>query len=120
MGEITNEAPGWPPPGSGAWAKPAQNAIGAIGVARAFAFGGRAGQTMHDPGTPARPHTTAEAYLSRDGTTINHFHEKLLLLSDRLNTVSARQVARRRHEFLENFLSEFLAEWDASDVSAGR
>ncbi len=94
------------------------DAIGAIGVARAFAFGGHTGETMHDPARPARPHATAEAYLNRDSTTISHFQEKLLLLKDRLNTPSARQIARHRHEFLETFLSEFLAEWDGTDIPA--
>ena len=94
------------------------DAIGAIGVARAFAFGGYAGEIMHDPARRPRPHATADAYLNRDSTTISHFQEKLLLLKDRLNTVSARQIARHRHEFLEAFLSEFLAEWDGADIPA--
>lgn len=93
------------------------DAIGAIGVARAFAFGGHAGEVMHDPGRPAQPHATAQAYFNRDSTTINHFREKLLLLKDRMNTASARRIADRRHEFLETFLAEFLAEWEARDVS---
>ncbi len=96
------------------------DAIGAIGVARAFAFGGHAGELMHEPGRPPQPHASAEAYLNRDSTTINHFYEKLLLLKDRLNTPGARQIAQHRHEFLEAFLAEFLAEWDASDVARFR
>ena len=65
-----------------------------------------------------RCRAAAEAYLNRDSTTISHFQEKLLLLMDRLNTPSARQIARHRHEFLETFLSEFLAEWDGADIPA--
>jgi uncharacterized protein len=92
------------------------DALGAIGVARAFAYGGFAGQPMHDPGLAPRPHQTHEEYLNRTGTTINHFHEKLLLLKDRMNTETGRRVAERRHAVLAGFLREFLDEWDARDM----
>jgi uncharacterized protein len=93
------------------------DALGAIGVARAFAYGGFAGQMMHDPDLEPRLHATHEEYLKRTGTTVNHFYEKLFLLKDRMNTETARRIAERRHTFLEVFLTEFLVEWDALDVS---
>jgi Predicted HD superfamily hydrolase len=96
------------------------DAIGAIGIARAFTFGGFAGQAMHNPERRAVLHRTAEEYFARstkDGTTINHFYEKLLLLSDRMNTGSARRIAAHRHKVIESFLSEFLREWDATDAT---
>jgi uncharacterized protein len=92
------------------------DALGAIGVARAFAYGGFAGQIMHDPDLAPQLHATHEAYLKRDGTTVNHFYEKLFLLKDSMNTESARRVAAKRHEFLEMFLNEFFKEWDSHDL----
>lgn len=79
--------------------------------------GGYAGQLMHNPVSHARLHATPEEYFARDTTTINHFHEKLLLLKDRMNTSSARRIAERRHEFLLDFLREFSAEWNGCDVA---
>jgi uncharacterized protein len=92
------------------------DAMGAIGIARAFAFGGYSGQLMHDPVKAPEYHATPAEYVSRDTTTINHFYEKLLLLRDRMNTPSARHVANGRHAVLEQFLSEFTTEWDGSDL----
>lgn len=86
-------------------------AIGAIGVARAFAYGGHKGQPMHDPEKTPQAHATFEAYKKNDGTTINHFYEKLLLLKDRMNTASGKRLAAARHVYLEQFLEQFLAEW---------
>jgi uncharacterized protein len=92
------------------------DAIGAIGVARAFTYGGFAGEQMHDPASTPELHRSKEEYLRRTSTTINHFFEKLLVLSDRMNTKSARRVAAERHRFMEAFLAEFFAEWDARDL----
>lgn len=92
------------------------DAIGAIGVARAFAYGGHAGRAMHDPAVPPQRHDSAESYRKGNGPTINHFYEKLLLLRDRMNTPAGRRRAESRHDFLEQFLDQFLREWNVSDV----
>ena len=76
------------------------DALGAIGVARTFAFGGSHGRAIHDPEGEDR------------GSSIAHFYDKLLLLKDRMNTETGRRMALHRHEYLKNFLAEFLSEWD--------
>jgi uncharacterized protein len=91
------------------------DAIGAIGIARTFAYGGSRGLPMHDPAIPPQSHGTFAAYKASTGTTINHFPEKLLLLRDRMNTDAARRLAARRHAVMEAFLAQFLAEWDGRD-----
>jgi uncharacterized protein len=88
------------------------DALGALGIARAFAYGGHRGRALHDPEDAPRPHGSFEDYRASRGSTVNHFHEKLLLLADRMNTAAARRLARRRHRFMERFLAEFHAEWD--------
>lgn len=88
------------------------DALGAIGIGRTFAYGGHKGQMMHDPNLPPVPHDSFEAYKHNVGTTINHFYEKLLLLADRMNTAAARRLAAGRHAYMEQFLEQFLAEWD--------
>ncbi|MBN1966646.1 MAG: HD domain-containing protein [Anaerolineae bacterium] len=93
------------------------DAIGAIGVARAFAYGGHAGQVIYDPEHPVRRGMDKAAYQQANTTTINHFYEKLLLLKDRMNTPTARALAEDRHAFMEAFLAQFYAELpgDAED-----
>ena len=88
------------------------DAIGAVGIARAFAYGGARGRALHDPEVPPVLHATAGAYKTAGGPTINHFHEKLLLLKDRMNTDAGRRLAEERHRFVEAYLERFLAEWD--------
>jgi uncharacterized protein len=88
------------------------DAIGAVGVARAFAYGGWHGRAIHDPRVPPVPHRTAAAYLRRRGATINHFYEKLLLLNNRMHTPYARRLAAGRHVFLLRFLEQFRREWE--------
>jgi uncharacterized protein len=87
------------------------DAMGAIGIARAFAFGEAKGQSIYDPAVQPTEHRTAESYL-KGSTTINHFYEKLLLLKDRMNTATGRAIAEERHRFMEDYLRRFLEEWE--------
>ena len=88
------------------------DAIGAIGIARAFAFGGFFHSVMHDPEQHYREDLSAEDSKKKNGTTINHFYEKLLKVKDLLNTETAKKIAENRHQYMEVFLDEFYAEWD--------
>lgn len=88
------------------------DAIGAIGIARAFAYGGAKGRLLHDPEEAPRQQMTAAEYKSHQAATITHFYEKLLKLRDRMNTATAQRLAAQRHAVLEQFLAEFLAEWE--------
>ena len=88
------------------------DALGAIGIARAFAYGGHKGQEIYNPDISPTHHTSFEQYKNSTGTTINHFHEKLLLLKDLMNTQTGRAIAARRHEYLVEFLERFHLEWE--------
>lgn len=90
--------------------------IGAIGIGRAFAYGGSKGRKLYDPERPVQTYKNANVYHSADTPTISHFYEKLLLLKDRMYTDTARKMAESRHEFMEKFLDEFFAEWDGKKV----
>jgi uncharacterized protein len=87
------------------------DALGAIGIARTFAYGGHKGQAMYDPAIQPQMHASFEAYKNNVGTTINHFYEKLLLLQDRMNTSAGKRLAAERHVYMERYLEQFLAEW---------
>lgn len=88
------------------------DAIGAIGIARTFNYGGFKNREIYNPGIPPKPDMTPEEYRKSTAPTINHFYEKLLLLKDRMNTSTARKMAEDRHHFMELFLAEFYAEWN--------
>lgn len=88
------------------------DAIGAIGIAQCFAYGGSHHRAIHDPESPPNPGMDAAAYYKSESTSINHFYEKLLLLSETMTTPTGRQIARHRHRYLQEFLDEFLAEWE--------
>ncbi|WP_265942360.1 HD domain-containing protein [Dechloromonas sp. A34] len=87
------------------------DAIGAIGIARCFAYGGHAGRLIHDPDYPPVMHQTAEAYKASKGASLNHFYEKLFLLKERMNTPSGRALAESRDQFMHAFVAQFLNEW---------
>lgn len=88
------------------------DAIGAIGIARCFNYGGFKDRTLFDPSIKPNMNMTKEEYKSSNTPTINHFYEKLLLLKDRMNTQTGRRIAMERHKFMENYLDQFYAEWD--------
>lgn len=88
------------------------DAIGAIGIARTFAYGGSKNRVIYNPDINPEMHQTFEAYKNSTAPTINHFYEKLLLLKDRLNTMEAKKIAEERHTFMEQFLERFYNEWE--------
>lgn len=88
------------------------DAIGAIGIARAFNYGGFKNRGLYDPKLAPNLNMTKEEYKNSNAPTINHFYEKLLLLKDKMNTTSGKSIAAERHRYMENFLSQFYAEWD--------
>lgn len=86
------------------------DAIGAIGVARAFNYGGFKGRKLYDPEISPNLNMTKEAYKNSTAPTINHFYEKLLLLKDKMKTKEGKRIAEERHAFLELYLSQFMSE----------
>ncbi|MBC7878264.1 MAG: HD domain-containing protein [Anaerolineales bacterium] len=94
------------------------DAIGAIGIGRAFAYGGYKNRPMYDPELPPQIHATFEQYKNSKSATINHFYEKLLLLKDMMNTETAKQIAQQRHEVMVQFLEQFMKEWEGKDISS--
>ena len=87
------------------------DALGAIGIARAFQYGGFKNREIYNPGIPADLTMDKETYKKSTAPTINHFYEKLLLLKDRMNTNTGKQMAADRHSFMEQYLEQFYREW---------
>lgn len=117
VAEVSFKGAGVPTPVSSLEAAVVQDAdrldaIGAIGIARAFAYGGSKGRPLYAPGKDPKLHTDFESYARDQGATINHFYEKLLLLKDRMHTDTGRKLALERHAFMELYLKNFFAEWE--------
>ncbi len=88
------------------------DAIGAIGIARAFNYGGFKNRELYNPAISPDPNLTKEAYKKSTAPTINHFHEKLLLLKDKMNTRTGKKLAEERHNYMRNYLDRFYSEWN--------
>jgi len=90
------------------------DALGAIGIARTFNYGGFKNRKLYDPSIEPQLDMTPEEYKASTAPTINHFYEKLLLLKDRMNTKTGRSIAEKRHQYMEAFLKQFYAEWEGT------
>ena len=88
------------------------DAIGAIGIARAFAYGGNHNRVIHDPSIAPQGNMNGEEYRKHISTTVNHFYEKLFLLKDLMNTDTAKRIAQQRDRYMRDYISEFMDEWE--------
>ncbi|HMI06040.1 MAG TPA: HD domain-containing protein [Flavobacterium sp.] len=88
------------------------DALGAIGIARAFNYGGFKNRSLYNPEIAPNLHMSKEEYKNTTAPTLNHFYEKLLLLKDKMNTETGKKIALKRHDYMESFLSQFYAEWN--------
>jgi len=91
------------------------DAIGAIGIARTFNYGGFKNRVIYDPNIPPKMNMSKEEYKNSEAPTLNHFYEKLLLLKDKMNTKTGKKIAQKRHDFMVTFLSRFYSEWDGEE-----
>ncbi|MEK7614783.1 MAG: HD domain-containing protein [Patescibacteria group bacterium] len=91
------------------------DALGAIGIARTFLYSGHKNRLMYDPAQPPVMHESYEAYKKNTSPAINHFYEKLLLLKDRMNTKTGKKLAEGRHAFMEEYLAQFMKEWEGKE-----
>ena len=90
------------------------DAIGAIGIARAFTYGGFKNRVLYDPAIKPEQHLSKETYKNTTAPTINHFYEKLLLLKDLMNTAAGKTIAEERHQFMLLYLKHFYSEWEGN------
>lgn len=88
------------------------DAIGAMGIARCFAYGGYKNMEIYNPNKKFKANMTKEEYKNNNGSSINHFYEKLLKLKDLMNTKTGKKLAKKRHKFMEKYLEEFYLEWE--------
>lgn len=91
------------------------DALGAIGIARTFAYGGSHNRAIYDPELPPRTAMNQAQYYSSKSTSLNHFYEKLFLLEGMMNTETGKAIARKRTQYMQQFVDEFLNEWDGLD-----
>lgn len=91
------------------------DAIGAIGIARVFSFGGHKGNPIHDPTMKPKLNMSKEEYKKSNGTSLNHFYEKLFLLKDKMNTETGKKIAQSRHEYMEGYVERFYAEFEGKN-----
>ena len=88
------------------------DALGAIGIARCFNYGGFKNRALYNPAISPKVNMSKEEYKNSESPTLNHFYEKLLLLKDKMNTPTGKKIAEARHKYMEDFLSQFYAEWE--------
>lgn len=91
------------------------DAIGAIGIARAFNYGGFKNRPLYNPNIQPNLNMSKEEYKNSESPTLNHFYEKLLLLKDKMNTKTGKKIAQKRHDFMVTFMSQFYSEWDGQN-----